>query len=196
MIRNQQIDRFAMMRAAATAMASALLLAVIGSPPAVYYLGFFFVVMAFVLMVGSIIRIPWLSDQLDSFSIGLPYAFLMISLASIVRNWAQFSKSIDSLVSGGLLPNWLGASYFWTPLPWILLFALVFGILVIIDARSQAKMHGRERQVIRVISAIALFCGILYISFRSVNLSIESTAEFAVLAVIIGAGLLLAIWRP
>ena len=79
MIKNQQIDRFAMMRAAATSMASALLLAVIGSPPAVYYLGFFFVVMAFVLIVGSIIKIPWLSNQLDSFSAGLPYAFLILN---------------------------------------------------------------------------------------------------------------------
>jgi hypothetical protein len=195
MIRNHQIDRFAMMRAAATSMASALLLAIIGSPPAVYYVGFLFVVMAFVFIVGAVIRIPWLSHQLDSFSAGLPSAFLIISLVSIVHNWARIAQNMALLVSGGVLPNWLVLSYFYTPLPWILLFALFFLILVIRDTRSQAQAQGRQRQVIRIVGAIALFCGILYTSIPYVNLSIESVAEFAILAVIIGLGLLLAIWR-
>lgn len=176
-IQPQQIDRTGLLRAAATSMSTALVLAVLGSSNMMYYFGLFFGLVSIIFMIGALINNKWTRRQIEGLNSGLNMIFLLMSIISIITNWTKFTGNLNSLIKNGNLPSWFGWAYLNIPVPWIIVFAIIFAIVVIIELRGRLKTTPQRSPTNLVVSSIGLFIGVLYVVFPFTNLAAESACQ-------------------
>ncbi len=128
---NQQGDMFSLFRQAATAMSAGILLILTGTTQQLNIIGLAFSVISFIILFAAFFRLfekyRKFSDFVFKISDELTILFIVISLYSIIRNWAAITNAINAANNATVHGiSWAQSASYWIVIVWFLLFAIAF----------------------------------------------------------------------
>lgn len=162
-----QSDMISLFRQAATAMSAGVLLIIIGTPPQIVWIGFFFSILSMVLLVAALFQIipkcHKFSEVMAKFNNELTILFILISLISVIRNWVAITTSINN-ASGKIVNQQVLCIQSFSShaiLYWVIVFGILFCIVASFDItriiKRALQKSGSKIQRIKRICAIFFY---------------------------------------
>ena len=167
---NERRDVVTIFRQAATAMAAGILLILVGTAPQLAIIGFIFAIYSLILLVIGFLqifpKIQHIPEAMKKFTDELTILFMVVSLYSIVRNWAAIIKTLNaSTKSVAHSVLWIQSVSSYGIIIWFVVFFLAFVSVAVIDifrrTSHNVKLAGFPRGLSYTLAMIiyVLGCG-------------------------------------